>query len=190
MEIDQDEGTVNYLPHFGDNGQNDNDDEEDEDEGEGNNDEEDEEDEEEDEDEEMHALPVIDHINPNHPFAIPGLGRGRGRGRGRGGIPFSGAGHSLSSSGPASATNDQNLDQPEMTTGERDQQRRQRVLEAMANRAKVQEAEKLAPGLTVSAKRVKEREIPSLQSLCCYQVAGAFVGHATLSSIPLCLTVT
>ncbi|KAK3832942.1 MAG: hypothetical protein JOS17DRAFT_741115 [Linnemannia elongata] len=176
MDIDQDEGTVHYLPHFGDNGQNDNDDEEDVDEGEGNNDEDDDEDEdEEDEDEEMHALPVIDHINANHPFAIPGLGRGRGRGhgrgRGRGGTPFSGAGHSLSSSGPASATNDQTPDQPEMTPEERDQQRRQRVLEAMANRAKAQEAEKIAPGLTVGVKRVKEREIPSLQSLCCYQVA-------------------
>lgn len=172
MDIDQDEGTVNYLPHFGDNGQNNNDDEEDEDEGEGSTDEEDDE-QDEDEDEEMHALPVIDHINPNHPFAIPGLGRGRGhgRGRGRGGNAFSGAGHSLSSSGPASATNDQAPDQPEMTPEERDQQRRQRVLEAMANRAKAQEAEKNAPGLIAGIKRVKEREIPSLQSLCCYQVA-------------------
>ncbi|KAF8944780.1 hypothetical protein BGZ47_003707 [Haplosporangium gracile] len=185
MDIDQDEGTVNYMPHFGDNGQNDNDDDEDEgeeeeegeEEGEGNNggndDDNDEDEDEDEEDEVMHALPVIDHINPNHPFAIPGLGRGRGRGRGRGqgGIPFSGAGHSLSSSGPASAANNQDLDQLEMMPEERDQQRRRRVLEAMANRAKAQEAEKNAPVLIVSAKRIKEREIASLQSLCCYQVA-------------------
>lgn len=183
MDIDQDAGTVHYLPHFGNNGQNDNDDDDDEneddeeeEEGGENDDGEDEEDENEDadEDEVMHALPVIDHINPNHPFAIPGLGRGRGRGRGhgRGGMPFSGAGHSLNSSGPVSATNDQVPHQPEMTPEERDQQRRQRVLEAMASRTKAQEADKNALDLTVGAKRVKGREIPSLQSLCCYQVAG------------------
>ncbi|KAG0284119.1 hypothetical protein BGZ96_011519 [Linnemannia gamsii] len=182
MDIDQDAGTVHYLPHFGNSGQDDNDDddeenedEEEEVEGGDNDDGEDEADENEDadDDEIMHALPVIDHINPNHPFAIPGLGRGRGRGRGhgRGGMPFSGAGHSLSSSGPVSATNDQDPDQPEMTPEERDQQRRQRVLEAMTSRAKAQEADKNTLDLTVGAKRVKGREIPSLQSLCCYQVA-------------------
>jgi hypothetical protein len=176
MDIDQDAGTVHYLPHFGNNVQSDNDDDNDENEDEEQEGDSDDEDEDEDEDELMHALPVIDHINPNHPFANPGLGRGRGRGRGhgRGGMPFSGAGHSLSSSGPVSATNDQDPDQPEMTPEERDQQRRRRVLDAMANRAKAQEADKNASDLTVGAKRVKGREIPSLQSLCCYQVAGAF----------------
>ncbi|KAG0377939.1 hypothetical protein BGX24_005113 [Mortierella sp. AD032] len=196
MDIDQDEGTVNYLPHFENNGglndnvvdDGDGDESQGEDEQGNNNGDDDEEDDDDDEeDQDMHALPVIDHMNPNHPFAIPGVGRGRGRGRGhgRGGIPFSGAGHSLSSIEPATTPNQPDSVQTEMTSEERDQQRRQRVLEAMANRAKAQEAEKAAQDLTVGAKRVKEREIPSLQSLCCYQVAVMLTANDSKSNTNL-----
>ena len=180
MDIAQDAGTVTYQPHFGNNGQdeNDSDGSENGNGGDGSNDDGGDDDEEEDDgDHDMHALPVF---NPNHPFALPGMGRGRGRGRGhgRGGMPFSGAGHSLGSSGPTSAaTDDQGPTHPELTSEERDQERRQRVLEAMALRAKVHEARSTVQ--PIGPKRVKERELPSLQSLCCYQVAGEnFVNYA------------
>ncbi|KAF9903697.1 hypothetical protein EC991_003424, partial [Linnemannia zychae] len=202
MDIDADEGTFSFLPHLGNNGLNDNvlgndSDEEsqhDDEQGNHNNEDDDEEnsddddDEEEEEDQDMHALPVHDHINPNHPFAIPGLGRGRGRGRGghgRGGMSFSGAGHSLGSGGPVVTPIESSSSQPEMTPEERAQQRRQRILEAMESRTKAQEAEKVAQALTVGAKRVKEREIPSLQSLCCYQVAVMLTAKDSKSSANL-----
>ncbi|KAG0254467.1 hypothetical protein BG011_005769 [Mortierella polycephala] len=125
-------------------------------------------DDQEDEDEEMmHALPI--HVNPpQNPFI------GQGRGRGRGGLPFSGTGHSLGSSsgGSASAANEQEEQEetPESTPEESDALRRHRVLEAMANRPKRVSDNDLGEYQGPS-KKVKERTVPTLQSLCCYEVA-------------------
>ncbi|KAF9182229.1 hypothetical protein BGZ50_005062 [Haplosporangium sp. Z 11] len=131
----------------------------------------------EDEDEEMmHALPI--HVNPpQNPFI------GQGRGRGRGGLPFSGTGHSLGSSsgGSASAANEQEEQEdqeeqeeqeetPEMTLEESHALRRRRVLEAMANRPKRVGEDDLGE-YQGPFKKIKERTVPTLQSLCCYEVA-------------------
>lgn len=133
------------------------------------------EDDEDDEDEMMHALPV--QFNPGH-HGMPG----RGRGRGRGGMPFSGAGHSLSGgSGPttaaASASGDATTPPEELTAEEANSQRRQRFLEAMENRAKTQEQDQIRAALSPN-KHLKPKEIPSLRSRCAYEVAGMFHFHS------------
>ncbi|KAG0082374.1 hypothetical protein BGZ92_011801 [Podila epicladia] len=115
---------------------------------------------EDDDDEMMHALPV--QFNPGH-HGIPGRGRGRGRGRG---MPFSGAGHSLAGgSGPTTAApgNDSTTPPQTLTAEEANTQRRQRFLEAMENRAKVQEQDQSQKS-TISSKHLKPKEIPSLRS--------------------------
>ncbi|KAF8935315.1 hypothetical protein BGZ52_012873 [Haplosporangium bisporale] len=126
------------------------------------------EDDEDGEDEMMHALPV--QFNPGH-HGMPG----RGRGRGRGGMPFSGAGHSLSGGSEsttvaASASGDAATPPEELTAEEADSQRRQRFLEAMENRAKTQEQDQSRTILSPS-KHLKPKEIPSLRSRCAYEVA-------------------
>lgn len=113
----------------------------------------------------MHALPIHGHQpHAGNPFA----GRGRGRGRGRGGMAFSGAGHALGSSSSSAPTQ-----QPatEMSTADEDANRRQRVLGAMANRAKEQGSSTTLE-VAQHPKKIKERTVPSLQNLCSYEVAG------------------
>lgn len=129
---------------------------------------EDDEDDEDDDDEMMHALPV--QFNPGH-HGMPG--------RGRGGMPFSGAGHSLSGGSrstteAASASGDATTPLRELTAEEADSQRRQRFLEAMENRAKTQEQDqsRVASG---PSKHLKPKEVPSLRSRCAYEVAGMFL---------------
>lgn len=129
---------------------------------------EDSENEEEGEDEEddmMHALPFPGHQpHAGNPFA----GRGRGRGRGRGGMAFSGAGHALGSSSSSAPTQQPAM---EVSTADQAANRRQRALEATANRAKEQESS-AALKVVQKPKKIKERTVPSLQSLCSYEVAG------------------
>ncbi|KAF9106651.1 hypothetical protein BGX27_009066 [Mortierella sp. AM989] len=111
-----------------------------------------------DDDDMMHAMPMPFHP-PQHP--VPGNRRTR--------IPFSGAGHSLGSSSSSGAGN-----QPEVpvdsTSANADALRRQRILDAMANRTGNQSIEDTKI-LDKRLKKTKERTIPTLQSLCCYEVA-------------------
>ncbi|KAG0199285.1 hypothetical protein BGX28_007427 [Mortierella sp. GBA30] len=91
---------------------------------------EDDEDEEDEDEDMMHALPI--HINQQqNPFG----GRGRGRGGGRGGLPFSGVGHALIS-GASVSGHVQHDSQTQLRTEESDALRRQRILDATANRTK------------------------------------------------------
>ncbi|KAF9352997.1 hypothetical protein BGX26_009225 [Mortierella sp. AD094] len=132
-----------------------NEDGEDEDEGEGGT--EDEEDEEDEDDGMMHAMPMPFHP-PQNPFAGPGRIR----------MPFSGAGHSLGS-GSASTTGSQ-PETPADSSTDADALRRQRILDAMANRTGNQTGQD-TKNMETRLKKTKERTIPTLQSLCCYEVA-------------------
>ncbi|KAF9582791.1 hypothetical protein BGW38_010756 [Lunasporangiospora selenospora] len=132
--------------------------------------------EEEEEDGMMHALPVP----PAWTFQgqhWPGRGRGRGRG---GAIAFTGQGHSLAAGGsghggtqppPGSVGVEGDTPAEGPIAEEGEATRRERVLAAMANRAKAQEEENEKSLLEQQDAKPKEREIPSLQSLCSYEVA-------------------
>ena len=150
----------------------DHDDEDEEEIDQGGDDETDEDDEEEvegddDADDMMHALPIGNHPQAGNPFA----GRGRGRGRGRGGMPFAGIGHALGSSSSSAAAEDLQPES-EISTADQSAARRQRVLDAMASRAKDQAVCLAAAEGARAPKKTKERAVPTLQSLCSYEVAG------------------
>ncbi|KAI1297558.1 hypothetical protein EDD11_007042 [Mortierella claussenii] len=114
----------------------------------------------------MHALPMP--LNPPLPAR---WGRGTGR---ESGLSFSGAGHSLGSSASLSSTADPGQaasDAAESAiTAESDAARRQRILDAMASRA----SDQIGQRSQFSGMRLKkkvERIVPSLQSICSYEVA-------------------
>ncbi|KAF8952373.1 hypothetical protein BGZ46_003500, partial [Entomortierella lignicola] len=106
----------------------------------------------------MHAMPMP-FLPPQNPFA----GRARVR------VPFSGEGHSLGSSSTSTVgtQHEMSVDPP---TADNDSLRRQRVLEAMANRAGSRNDDEIKH-MDNRLKKTKERTIPKLQSLCCYEVA-------------------
>ncbi|KAF9194514.1 hypothetical protein BGZ49_003166 [Haplosporangium sp. Z 27] len=106
----------------------------------------------------MHAMPMP-FLPPQNPFA----GRARVR------VPFSGEGHSLGSSSTSTVgtQHEMSVDPP---TADDDSLRRQRVLEAMANRAGSRNDDEIKH-MDNRLKKTKERTIPTLQSLCCYEVA-------------------
>ncbi|KAG0327426.1 hypothetical protein BGZ99_007646 [Dissophora globulifera] len=147
----------------------DQDDEDDQDENEN----EDEEEEEDDDEDMMHALPMPGM--PHHPLVFPGGGRGRGRG-----VPFSGAGHALGSTASSSATRHED-DTTTLTTAETNDARRQRILDAMTSRQSHQVATDIKD-MTKPPKRAKERIVPTLQSLCCYEVAVLLTAKDSKSS--------
>ncbi|KAG0309204.1 hypothetical protein BGZ98_004504 [Dissophora globulifera] len=146
----------------------DQDDEDDQDENEN-----EEEEEEDDDDDMMHALPMPGM--PHHPLVFPGGGRGRGRG-----VPFSGAGHALGSTASSSATQHED-DTTTSTTAETNDARRQRILDAMTSRQSHQVAPDIKD-MTKPPKRAKERIVPTLQSLCCYEVAVLLTAKDSKSS--------
>ena len=130
-----------------------------------NQDEEDEDDEDDEDDEVLHALPILGH----HPQVGNNFaGRGRGRGRGRGGMAFSGAGHSLGST--SSTTTPVIQASAETSTADQGAIRRQRILDAMAARERDPAA--VVPKEAQAPKKIKTRDMPTLQSLCSYEVAG------------------
>ncbi|KAG0055014.1 hypothetical protein BGZ83_009784 [Gryganskiella cystojenkinii] len=132
------------------------------------------EDEEIEEDNPMHAMPIIGH----HPQAGNNFA-GRGRGRGRGGMAFSGAGHSLGSSSTSSAP----VVQPDAEASIADQGgaiRRQRILDAMAARERDQAT--AVPEEAQAPKKIKTRDVPTLQSLCSYEVAVLLTSRNSASS--------
>ncbi|KAG0368675.1 hypothetical protein BC939DRAFT_529193 [Gamsiella multidivaricata] len=133
-------------------------------------------DDEDDGDDMMHALPMPLHP-PQHPFA----GGGRGRGRGRvGQIPFSGAGRALGSTVSASSTS-QSGTPVESNVENTDVARRQRILDAMANRSAIQHGAD-NKGSESRRKKTKEKFIPTLQSLCSYSVAVMLAAKDSKSS--------
>ncbi|KAG0007215.1 hypothetical protein BGZ80_004931, partial [Entomortierella chlamydospora] len=135
--------------------------EDDEDEGEGGT---------EDEDDEMiHAIPLPFHHPPQNPFAGPRRIR----------MPFSGAGHSLGS-GSASTAGSQ-PETPASSSTDASALRRQRILDAMANRTGSQTS-KDAKDMETRLKKTKQRTIPTLQSLCCYEVAVMLTAKDSKSS--------
>ncbi|KAF9992133.1 hypothetical protein BGZ79_003470, partial [Entomortierella chlamydospora] len=135
--------------------------EDDEDEGEGGT---------EDEDDEMiHAMPLPFHHPPQNPFAGPRRIR----------MPFSGAGHSLGS-GSASTAGSQ-PETPASSSTDASALRRQRILDAMANRTGSQTS-KDAKDMETRLKKTKQRTIPTLQSLCCYEVAVMLTAKDSKSS--------
>ncbi|KAF9916394.1 hypothetical protein BX616_003862 [Lobosporangium transversale] len=127
------------------------------------------------EDDMMYALPMP-HQPPHDNHQNPVAGRGRGRGRGRG-LPFSGVGHALGSASSSSATDQsqsstmgRNQAPTEDIPTETDAVRRQRILDAMANRI-VNRAGENDKSPSVPQKKAKKRDIPSLQAICCHEVA-------------------
>ncbi|GJJ74481.1 hypothetical protein EMPS_06839 [Entomortierella parvispora] len=129
---------------------------------------------EDDQDDMMHALPVLGHLPHG---GNPPAGRGRGRGRGRGGMAFAGVGHALGSSSLSASA-----EQPttETSTADQDTDRRQRILEAMAHRAKDQGSSTAEAVQT--PKKIRERMVPSLQSLCSYEVAVMLTSRSAASA--------
>ncbi|KAF9389246.1 hypothetical protein BGX21_000147, partial [Mortierella sp. AD011] len=124
----------------------------------------------EDEDDEMiHAMPLPFHHPPQNPFAGPRRIR----------MPFSGEGHSLGS-GSASTTGSQ-PETPASSSTDAGALRRQRILDAMANRTGNQTSND-AKDMETRLKKTKKITIPTLQSLCCYEVAVMLTAKDSKSS--------